>query len=43
MAIIQEILEEKGIEAHVSDGWWDQFKKRHPELTLRVAAPLSFA
>ena len=43
MVIIQEILEDKGIKAHVSDGWWDRFKKRHPELTLCVAAPLSFA
>ena len=43
MAIIQEILEDKGIKAHVSDGWWDRFKKWHPELTLRIAAPLSFA
>ena len=28
---------------HVSHGWWDSFKRRHPKLTLRTAAPLSYA
>ena len=43
MAITQEILEDKEIKAYVSDGWWDRLKKWHPKLTLRIAAPLSFA
>ena len=43
MAIVQEMLEGKGIQASISDGWWERFRKRHPEITLRVAAPLSFA
>jgi len=43
MAIVQEMLESKGIQTSISDGWWERFKKRHPEITLRVAAPLSFA
>ena len=43
MLIVQEMVEGKGIQACISDGWWERFRKRHPELTLRVAAPLSFA
>ena len=31
MAIVQEILEGKGIQASISDGWWDRFKN----VTLR--------
>ena len=27
----------------LSPGWWQSFKKRHPTLTLRTAAPLSYA
>ena len=43
MAIVQDILESKGIQASISDGWWERFRKRHPQITLRIAAPLSFA
>ena len=43
MAIVQEILKGKGIQASISDEWWDWFKKCHPQNTLRIAAPLSFA
>ena len=43
MALVQSIVTEKGIETTVSDGWWERFKHHHPNLTLRVAAPLSYA
>jgi len=43
MALVQAIVKEKGIETTISDGWWERFKQRHPNLTLRIAAPLSFA
>jgi len=42
MALVQAIVKAKGIETTISDGWWERFK-RHPNLTLRIAAPLSFA
>ena len=28
---------------HLSKGWWDKFCKRHPEISLRRAEPLSYA
>ena len=27
----------------VSHGWWDSFRRRHPNLTLHTAAPVSYA
>ena len=27
----------------VSEGWWNSFRRRHPQLTLRTAEPVSFA
>ena len=32
------MLIEKGIEKQGSNGWWDSFRHRHPELTLRTAS-----
>lgn len=44
MALVQAIVKEKGIETTVSsDGWWKRFKQRHSKISLRIAAPLSFA
>ena len=37
LAIVQKILLEKGIEKFVSNGWWESFRHRHPEVTLRSA------
>ena len=37
-------VDKKGIgDAKVSTGWWERFSRRHPELILRCAAPLSYA
>ncbi len=43
MSLVQEIVNAKGIITTISDGWWERFKQRHPMITLRVAAPLSYA
>ena len=43
MGLVQEVVKGKGIEAMISDGWWEQFKKCHPSITLREAASLSYA
>ena len=43
MALVQAIAKGKGIETTISDGWWERFKQRHSNITLRIAAPLSFA
>lgn len=37
--LVQDVVTRKGLAVHVSHGWWDSFKRRHPKLTLRTAAP----
>ena len=39
-AIVQSIVNAKNMNVEVSTGWWARFKKRHPNLSLRTAAPL---
>lgn len=36
-------MREKGKTVALSAGWWQSFKKRHPTLTLRTAACVSYA
>jgi hypothetical protein len=35
LELVQEILIRKEIFTVISHGWWEAFKKRHPEITLR--------
>ena len=42
LALVQRINESKGI-YQITHGWWASFCQRHPNLTLRIAAPLSQA
>ena len=37
---VQAILDAKGMNRLVTYGWWQSFTHRHPELTLKSAAPL---
>ena len=37
IAVVEAILASKGNPKHVSNGWWESFLRRHPELTLRKA------
>ena len=43
MAIVEEIVAGKGKEMHVSNGWWESFRKRHPIVALQSAEKLSYA
>lgn len=43
LALVERIMYARGIEVHVSDGWWVSFLKRHPSLTLRSPASVSTA
>ena len=42
LALVQRIVEGKGIETTLSNGWWERFLRRHPKLTLKMAVPLSY-
>ena len=41
IALVQCVVDGKGIQKTVSNGWWESFCRRHPNLSLRNAAPLS--
>ena len=43
LATVQNILDSKGSNNTVSRGWLDRFQKQHPELSVKVAVPLSKA
>ena len=43
LALVQKIVESKGIATTVSNGWWERFCQRHPKLTLKTAVPLSYS
>ncbi len=43
LAIVQRAVKEKGLEVKVTNGWWESFKRRHKDLKLRTAEPLSYA
>ena len=41
IAMVQYVCHESGIERVVTHGWWESFCHHHPDVTLRVTAPLS--
>ena len=43
LALVQRILDSRGIPKSVTNGWWESFRHRHPNLTLRSTVPLSVA
>ena len=43
MQLAGEVVSRKGFGTSVTHGWWEGFKKRHPQLSLRTAAPVSYA
>lgn len=43
MAIAQQIISTRKPDVEITKGWWDSFRRRHPEISLRHAEPLSYA
>jgi hypothetical protein len=43
LALVQAVLDSRGIQKTITNGWWESFRRRHPNLTLRAAVPLSLA
>ena len=41
LCLVQNVMEEKGKKLIPTSGWWEGFKSRHPELTLRTAEQLA--
>ena len=43
LELVREAVNHKGLSVRVSHGWWESFRHRHSNLTLRTASPLSYA
>ena len=43
LSIVQNTVEKKNCNITVTNGWWEGFCHRHPNITLRTPAPLSKA
>lgn len=43
LALVQAVLDSRGIHRTITNGWWESFRHRHPNLTLRTAVSLSIA
>ena len=43
LALVQIILDSKGMKVTISHGWWDLSRKQHPKFVVRVPAPVSLA
>ena len=43
LAIAQQIVHTRKPDVEITKGWWDSFRRRHPEVSLRQAEPLSYA
>lgn len=43
LAIVQLILSSRGVHRTVTYGWWEAFRRRHPNLALRTSSSLSKA
>ena len=42
LAIVEEITASKGNQIFMSNGWWESFRCRHPDLTLRTVSYTCF-
>ena len=43
IALVQNVVNKKGLNVRVTSGWWESFRHRHKDLTLRSAERLSHA
>ena len=41
IAIVQKACNSKGRDVHVTHGWWEAYRKRHPDLSLRTVSSLT--
>ena len=42
LGIVQEIVGKRRPDVSVTNGWWERFSKRHPNVCLKTSVPLSY-
>ena len=43
IAIVQRVVEKKGKNVKITNGWWESFSRRHKEVTLHKVEPITYA
>lgn len=43
LGLVQQLTDSKGMKCTVTEGWWQRFSGRHPQLALRTAIPLAYS
>ena len=41
--MVQQVCDSRGFDVCVTNGWWERFSQRHPNVTLRSTAVLSYS
>uniref|UniRef100_A0A1X7SM32 HTH CENPB-type domain-containing protein n=1 Tax=Amphimedon queenslandica TaxID=400682 RepID=A0A1X7SM32_AMPQE len=41
IALVQDLLDKRGVNKTITHGWWDGFRRRHPDIVLRQPEPIS--
>ncbi len=42
ISVVQRVVDKKGFDVQVTGGWWDSFRRRHKDITLRSSEKLSY-
>lgn len=42
LSIVQEIMNHRHKDVAVTNGWWERFSKRHPQVSLKTSVPLAY-
>ena len=42
LALVQQVIKDKGLDVKVTSGWWDSFRRRHPEVKLQTAECVAY-
>ena len=41
ISLVEDVVRMKGLASKVSFGWWESWRKRHPNISLQTAEPLA--
>ena len=42
LALVQQVVNDKGLDVKVTSGWWESFRRRHPEVKLQTAERVAY-
>ena len=42
LALVQQVIKDRGLDVKVTSGWWDSLRRRHPEVKLQTAECVAY-